>query len=497
MGPHSGATIEAGKAGENPMTAAPMTAAKDFAGLASDSREVKPGYLFAALPGSKANGAQYIKDAVARGAVAVLGLPQTAGSAEALGVRFIAAENPRLMLARTAAAFYGAQPATVAAVTGTNGKTSVAVFLREIWTALGKQAASMGTIGVVTPKGEITLAHTTPGPIELHKLLAQLQADGIEHLALEASSHGLDQYRLDGVKLAAVGFTNLTRDHMDYHPTFEAYRDAKLRLFRELAGEDAVAVVNEDAEHGQDFAEAAKARGLRLLTVGAKGDDLRLVSRTPRGDGQTLSVAYAGKTYAVELPLAGAFQASNALVASGFAIGLGEEASAVFAALSQLKGAPGRLEKAAYAKSGAPVYVDYAHTPDALQNVLSALRPHASGKLVVVFGCGGDRDKGKRPLMGGVAARLADRVIVTDDNPRSENPATIRKEILAGCPGAEEIGDRAGAIRAGIEALGGGDILVVAGKGHERGQIVGQAVHPFSDREEAVKAALSLGGTAA
>ncbi|MGA7675222.1 MAG: UDP-N-acetylmuramoyl-L-alanyl-D-glutamate--2,6-diaminopimelate ligase [Rhizomicrobium sp.] len=489
MGPHSGANIAVGKVGKSP-----MAAVKDFTGLASDSREVKPGYLFAALPGTKANGAEYVKDAVRRGAVAVLGRPEVAPNATTLGVRFIADENPRKALARIAAQFFAIQPETVAAVTGTNGKTSVTVFLREIWTALGKRAASMGTIGVLTPTGETKLNHTTPGPIELHRILAELKRDGIDGLAVEASSHGLDQYRLDGVDIAAVGFTNITRDHMDYHPTFEAYLACKLRLFTELARDGAAAVVNADTEHAEDFIVAARARSLRLLTVGEKGENLKLLSRTPLGDGQSLKIAVDGGTYAVTLPLAGAFQASNALVAAGFAIGLGEKPDAVFVALAGLKGAPGRLEKVAYAKSGAPVYVDYAHTPDALENVLSALRPHTKGNLVVVFGCGGDRDKGKRPLMGAMAAKFADRVIVTDDNPRSEEAAAIRKEALAGCPGAWEIGDRAEAIRAAIAALGEGDVLIVAGKGHESGQIVGSIVHPFSDRDEAIKAALALGG---
>jgi UDP-N-acetylmuramoyl-L-alanyl-D-glutamate--2,6-diaminopimelate ligase len=471
-----------------------MKAVKQFAGLASDSREVGPGYLFAALPGTRANGAEFVKDAVGRGATAVLGRPEVAASAAALGVRFIADENPRLALARMAAQFFAAQPKIVAAVTGTNGKTSITVFLREIWTALGKRAASMGTIGVVTPRGEIKLGHTTPGPIELHRILAGLKHDGIDRLAVEASSHGLDQYRLDGADIAAVGFTNISRDHMDYHPTFEAYLACKLRLFTELAQDGAAAVVNADTEHAGDFASAAKARGLRLLTVGEKGEDLKLLARTPHDGGQSLKIAHDGKTYSVALPLAGVFQVSNALVAAAFAIGLGEDAGAVFAALAGLKGAPGRLEKVAYAKSGAPIYVDYAHTPDALENILAALRPHTKGKLWVVFGCGGDRDKGKRPLMGAMAAKYADRVIVTDDNPRSEEAAAIRREALAGCPGAQEIGDRAEAIRAGIAALGAGDVLVVAGKGHESGQIVGSLVHPFSDRDEAIKAAISHGG---
>jgi len=491
MGPHSGAKLAVGKVGK-----APMEAVKEFAGLASDSREIKPGYLFAALPGSKANGAEFVNDAVSRGAIAVLGRPDVAASAAAAGVRFIADENPRKALARYAAAFYTAQPQTVAAVTGTNGKTSITVFLREIWTALGKSAASMGTIGVVAPHGEIKLNHTTPGPIELHRILAELKHDGVDYLAVEASSHGLDQYRLDGVDVAAVGFTNISRDHMDYHPTFEAYLACKLRLFAEIVRDDGVAVVNADAEHGEAFVATAKARGLRLITVGENGENLKLLERVAQDDGQSLKVACAGKTYNVELPLAGAFQASNALMAAGFAIGLGEEPHAVFAALANLKGAPGRLENVATAKSGSPIYVDYAHTPDALENVLAALRPHTRNKLWVVFGCGGDRDKGKRPLMGAAAVKFADRVIVTDDNPRGENAAAIRKEALAGASGAQEIGDRAEAIRAAIAALGDGDTLVIAGKGHESGQIIGSTIHPFSDRDEAVKAALAMGGYA-
>jgi UDP-N-acetylmuramoyl-L-alanyl-D-glutamate--2,6-diaminopimelate ligase len=469
-------------------------AVKKFTGLASDSREVKAGFLFAAIPGTKGDGASFVGDAVARGAVAVLGKPEIADAVKAAGVDFIAAENPRLALAHAAAAFYGAQPATIAAVTGTNGKTSITVFLREIWTQLGKRAASMGTIGVVTPEHTITLHHTTPGPIEVQKILADVKADGIDYLALEASSHGLDQYRLDGADIAAVGFTNITPDHRDYHPTFEHYLNAKLRLFRDLARDGAAAVVNADTEQSQTFIAAAAERGLRLITVGEHGGGLKLLSRDPSLDGQKLEIQYAGKTYRIALPLAGAFQASNALVAAGLAIGLGEPADGVFTALEHLKGAPGRLEKVAVAAHGAPVFVDYAHTPDGLENVLAALRPHTRRKLVVVFGCGGDRDKAKRPQMGEIAARLADFVIVTDDNPRSEEAAAIRKEILAGCPEATEIGDRGEAIRAAIVGLGEGDVLVIAGKGHESGQIVGTEVHPFSDRDEAVAAAVKLGG---
>jgi UDP-N-acetylmuramoyl-L-alanyl-D-glutamate--2,6-diaminopimelate ligase len=467
---------------------------KNFTGLASDSRAVKPGYLFAAIAGTKGDGASFVTDAVARGAVAVLGKPEIADAVAKTGASFIVAENPRLVLAQAAAAFYGLQPKTIAAVTGTNGKTSITVFLREIWTHLGKPAASMGTIGVVTPTETIKLDNTTPGPIEVQKLLAEVKHAGIDNLALEASSHGLDQYRLDGAEIAAVAFTNLTRDHMDYHATLDAYLDAKLRLFRDLARDDAVAVVNADADYADRFVAAAAQRGLKLITVGERGGGIKLVSRKATSDGQELGVVYAGKDYSVSLPIAGAFQASNALVAAALAIGLGDDPAAVFEALRYLKGAPGRLEKVATAKSGAPIYVDYAHTPDALETVLNALRPHTGRKLVVVFGCGGDRDKGKRPLMGAIAARLADQAIVTDDNPRTEDATTIRSEILTASPGAIDIGDRAEAIRAGISELSSEDVLVIAGKGHESGQIVGSTIHPFSDREEAIKAAVLLGG---
>ncbi|HXM00542.1 MAG TPA: UDP-N-acetylmuramoyl-L-alanyl-D-glutamate--2,6-diaminopimelate ligase, partial [Rhizomicrobium sp.] len=325
----------------------------------------------------------------------------------------------------------------------------------------------------------------------------QLKHDGVEHLAIEASSHGLDQYRLDGVEIAAAAFTNITRDHLDYHPTFEQYLATKLRLFTELLRDGGVAVVNADAEHAGDFLAAAKTRALKIVTIGAKGETLKLVSRAPHGDGQSLRLAHDGRTYDIELPLAGEFQASNALVAAGLAIGLGDAPAKVFAALAHLKGAAGRLEKVAYAKSGAAIYVDYAHTPDALETVLAAIRPHVTGKLHVVFGCGGDRDKGKRPLMGKAASEFADAVIVTDDNPRSEDAGAIRKQTLVGAPGAREIGDRAQAITQGIAGLHAGDVLVIAGKGHESGQTIGSVTRPFSDREEAIKAATALGGKAA
>jgi UDP-N-acetylmuramoyl-L-alanyl-D-glutamate--2,6-diaminopimelate ligase len=466
-------------------------------GLASDSRKVKPGYLFAALAGTKTDGARFVKDAVARGAVAVMGLPSLASDVEALGVRFIPEENPRLGLARIAAAFYAGQPEIVAAVTGTKGKSSIVAFLREIWTQLGKPAASLGTVGVIGPKGAVPLSHTTPDPVEIHELLAELKQDGVDHLAIEASSHGLDQHRLDGVKIAACGFTNITRDHMDYHPTFEDYLAAKLRLFTEVVQDGGVAVVNADAAHSDRFIDAAKARGLKLITVGRKGDTIHLDRREDRGGNQALTLHYQGKIFYVELPQAGDFQASNALVAAGLAIGLGENADKVFEALEHLKGAPGRMEKVAFSKSGAPIYVDYAHTPDSLEKVLQALRPHTAGRLHVVFGCGGDRDKGKRPLMGAIAVRLADDVIVTDDNPRSEDAAQIRSEILAAAKGAREIGDRAQAIRAAVADLKTGDVLILAGKGHETGQYIKGEVLPFSDRDQAIEAAIAMGGRAA
>ncbi len=470
---------------------------QEFRGLAADSREVRPGFLFAALSGTKADGARFMADAVKRGAVAVLGAPEAAETARALGVRFIPDPNPRRRLAFFAAEFYGAQPDIVAAITGTNGKTSVTAFLRQIWAAEGRKAASLGTIGIVAPSGEKSLGHTTPDPVALHAELARLKREGVTHLAMEASSHGLDQFRLDGVRVKAAAFTNITRDHLDYHPTFEHYLAAKLRLFENVVQADGVAVVNADAEHSTNFIAAAKRRKLRLLTVGFKGKDVRLAGQSVESHGQLLSVEWQGRIYKVSLPLAGLFQASNALVAAALALGLGDPAAKVFASLEKLKGAPGRTQLVARSQTGAPIYVDYAHTPAALETVLMALRPHVKGKLHLVFGCGGDRDRGKRPLMGAAAQKFADAVIVTDDNPRSEDAAAIRREALAGCPGAREIGDRAEAIRNAIAGLQAGDALVIAGKGHEQGQIIGNETRPFSDRGEAVKAALSLGGAAA
>jgi UDP-N-acetylmuramoyl-L-alanyl-D-glutamate--2,6-diaminopimelate ligase len=465
----------------------------EFAGLASDSREVGPGYLFAALPGTRSDGASFIGQAARRGASAVLGIPSLRNQVESLGVRFIADSNPRQRLAQIAADYFGAQPRIVAAITGTSGKTSVSVFLRQIWQSEGLKAASLGTIGLVSPAGRTELDHTTPDAITLHRLLAALKHDGIEHVALEASSHGLDQYRLDGVRIAAAAFTNIGRDHMDYHRDFAHYLAAKLRLF-ELVAQGGVAAVNADAAHAQDFIGVARQRRLKLVTVGIFGETLRLVSRTATGEGQLLEIACHGLPHRVNLPLVGDFQAANALLAAAIAIGLGNSAGSVLAALAKLKGAPGRLEKVAYGRAGAPIYVDYAHKPDALESALKALRPHVAGRLHVVFGCGGDRDKGKRRIMGAIAARLADSVIVTDDNPRTENPGEIRRQVMEGCPEAAEIGDRAQAIRAAIAALKSGDVLVIAGKGHESGQIFGEETRPFLDADVARKAALEADG---
>ncbi len=459
----------------------------EISGVTMDSRAVKRGDVFVAVPGSKADGLTFAAAAAAAGAAAIVGerAPATALPA---GVPFVAVENARRVLALAAARFYARQPRVVAAVTGTSGKTSVAAFTRQIWAALGHQAASIGTIGLVTPKRETYGSLTTPDPVALHRTLAELAEEGITHLAMEASSHGLDQHRLDGVRVAAGAFTNLSRDHLDYHPTIEAYLAAKLRLFEALVVDGGSAVIDVDHEHADAVVAAAKKRGLKLITVGRHGDGIRLVSAAIDGFAQRMTVEYAGQRFDVRLPLVGGFQIENALVAAGLAIATGGQASAVFAALASLQGAKGRLDLAGE-RNGAPIFVDYAHKPDALAKALEALRPYVQRKLVVVFGCGGDRDMGKRPLMGAIAAQLADRVIVTDDNPRSENPAAIRAAILKTAPGAVEIGDRREAIRNAIAALDRGDVLLVAGKGHETGQIIGDRTLPFSDHE-AVEAAL-------
>ena len=444
--------------------------------------------LFVALSGTKADGMAFAGEAVARGAGAVLAADNA--KADALNAPVLRSAEPRQALAYLAARFYAKQPKIVAAVTGTNGKTSVAAFLRQIWAAIGFDAASLGTIGIVTRKGETALAHTTPDPVTLHKYLAALVSEGVTHLAIEASSHGLDQHRLDGVRFSAGAFTNITRDHLDYHPTFEDYFEAKLRLFRELLPPGAPAVVDADSPGADQVIQTAHNRKLNVFTVGQGGHALVLNSIAREGFKQRLSVTFQGRDYSVALPLAGAFQVSNALVAAGMALGLGASAETVFSALAGLRGAKGRLEYIGETAAGAPVFVDYAHTPDALVKALQALRPYASGRLHVVFGCGGDRDKGKRPEMGRAAVAHADDVYVTDDNPRSEEPAEIRRAIMAAAPGAIEIAGRADAIAMATGNLKRGDVLLVAGKGHETGQIVGKTVIPYSDHE-AVAAALA------
>ncbi|HEY4142399.1 MAG TPA: UDP-N-acetylmuramoyl-L-alanyl-D-glutamate--2,6-diaminopimelate ligase [Pseudolabrys sp.] len=453
-------------------------------GVTADSRKVKPGFLFVAIPGTKADGGQFAKQAVANGAVAIAAEQKIDG----LSAAFVQVKNARRTLALAAANFYTRQPNIIAAVTGTSGKTSVAAFTRQIWASLGEQAASVGTVGVVSPKGEIYGSLTTPDPVDLHRTLDELAGEGVTHLALEASSHGLDQHRLDGVRIAAGAFTNLSHDHMDYHPTIEDYLAAKMRLFSDLVVDGGTAVIDVDDCYAAQVVEAAKKRGLKVMTVGEKGDDIKLVGGAIDGFAQVVTLAHAGKEYKVKLPLVGGFQVQNAAVAAGLAIATGSAPARVFASLEKLTGAKGRLELAG-THNGAPIFIDYAHKPDALAKALQALRPYASGKLIVVFGAGGDRDTGKRPIMGRIAAENADRVIVTDDNPRSENPAAIRAAILAESPGATEIGDRAEAIRTSIAALTSGDVLLIAGKGHETGQIVGGKVLPFSDHE-AVAAAL-------
>ena len=475
------------------LPALPKGGATEILGLTADSRAVKPGFLFAALPGTKADGSRFIPQALEQGAAALL-VPQ--GARVEARVPVIAVRNPRRRLALMAARFFGKQPGIVAAVTGTNGKTSVATFVRQIWAALGVEAASLGTLGIESGKGARELGFTTPDPVALQAELAALADEGVTHLAMEASSHGLAQYRLDGVKLAAAGFTNITRDHMDYHKSFDDYLYAKLRLFGEVMGPGGVAVINADSAQAAEFEALCWARGHRIISVGRKGRGICLIAARPTARGQALELVHGGANYEVPLPLVGAFQASNALVAAGLVIGCGGPASRVFEALANLKGARGRMEEAAHLPNGASVYIDYAHTPDALHNMLEAMRPHAAGKLAVVFGCGGDRDAGKRPQMGEIAARLADTIYVTDDNPRSEEAAAIRAAILKACPGATEIGDRAAAIETAMRALQPGDLLVVAGKGHETGQTVGDKVIPFSDHDAVAAAAKKIGGRA-
>lgn len=455
----------------------------EIAGLTPDSRAVRTGYLFAALPGSKADGARFIPQALAAGAVALL-VADGADAGAVIGVPVLRCANPRRGLALLAAHFHRGQPETIVAVTGTNGKTSIASFVRQIWLGQGLKAASLGTIGLVRPDGSVEESLTTPEPVTLHRMLAGLVADGVTHLSLEASSHGLEQRRLDGVTLAAGAFNNIGHDHLDYHKSFEDYFDQKKRLFSEVLPEGAVAVINADADRHEEVVEAAYGRGLKVITVGRKGRGIRLHALSSDGFAQMLDVRHEGERYDIRLPLIGTYQASNALVAAGLCVASGAPPEGVFARLEKLTGVPGRLDVVGEARGGI-VVVDYAHKPDALAAAIGALRPFVRGKLVTVFGCGGDRDRLKRPIMGRIAVEKSDAVIVTDDNPRTEVAAAIRAAILEGATGAREIGDRGEAIHAAIAAIGAGDVILIAGKGHETGQYVGDRVIPFSDHQVA------------
>lgn len=462
-----------------------------LAGLTLDSRKVQPGYLFAALAGSRADGATFVADAVKRGAVAILAAPDAALPALDPGIAVIRDDNPRRRIALMAAVFAGMQPAVIAAVTGTNGKSSTVHFVRQIWTSLGFSAANVGTLGIFSAGFSREAGLTTPDPVQLHADLATLAREGVTHLAIEASSHGIDQYRLDGLKLSAAAFTNLTHEHLDYHRTMDAYFTAKARLFEVLLPPQGTAVVNADSDRAEELAGICRDRGIRFWTYGKSGREFRLLRDTPTASGQDLEIEVLGARYEIALPLVGGFQASNALAALGLVVATGGDVGRAVAALPTLTGAAGRLQLVARHRSGAAVYVDYAHKPEALQTVLTTLRPFTKGRLVVVFGCGGDRDRGKRPVMGEIATRLADLAIVTDDNPRSEEPAAIRAEIIRGIPvqrtnWVEARSGRRDAIAEGLAALRQpGDLLLIAGKGHETGQTIGGVTHHFDDTEVA------------
>lgn len=458
-------------------------------GVTADSRRVRPGFLFAALAGSKLDGKAFVAQALAGGAAAVIAGEDMPG----LEAPVVRCRDPRRAYALAAAAFHGRRPETCVAVTGTNGKTSVAVFCRQIFAACGRSSASMGTLGVRAGEEQITPPGlTTPDAADVAEILAGLAERGVTHLALEASSHGIEQRRLDGVKLKAAGFINLTQDHLDYHGSMEAYRAAKLRLFEALLPPGGTAVLNADSDAFSAFCAAAVLNGQTVISVGSMGEGLTLTSRRLLPRGQMLEVNAWGRPFEFRLPLAGAFQASNALVAAGLCMAAGETPEEVFAALEHIEGAPGRLQHVGASPDGGEAYVDYAHTPDGLRAVLTALRPHARGRLIVVFGAGGDRDRTKRPLMGAIAGELADVAIVTDDNPRSEPPELIRADIMGGSRGLREAPGRRAAIQAAVGLLRSGDILVVAGKGHEQGQIIAGVTYPFDDVEE-VREALGHG----
>ncbi len=466
-------------------------------GLAVDSRDVKEGFLFAALPGTRVHGGTFIQFALRMGAAAILtdsaGAKIAAQELAASDAALVIAEDPRQALAYTAALYFGKQPGIMAAVTGTNGKTSVATFLRMIWQEMGLEAVNLGTTGV---EGDFTapLNHTTPEPITLHRTLAAAAEAGIGFAAMEASSHGLAQCRLDGVQLKAAGFTNFTQDHLDYHETFEEYFNAKAGLFGRVLPDDGTAVINVDDPRGLDMAIIAGGRGQGVITVGKAEADIALMAQRFDATGQDIRFTFRGKAYQQRLNLLGGFQAENVLLAAGLAIACGAEPERVFEVLHELKGVRGRMQLAATRENGAAVFVDYAHTPDAVATALKAMRPHVMGRLIVIVGAGGDRDGTKRPLMGQAAAEHADVVYVTDDNPRSEDPATIRAAVMQGAPEATEVDDRAKAILLAVDALGPGDALLIAGKGHETGQIIGEDVLPFDDCEQASVAVAALDG---
>ncbi len=465
--------------------------AVEICGLTADSREVKPGFLFAALPGVNMDGRSFIPGAIEKGASAILapmGTPDT-------GLPMVLSENPRHDLALMAARFFEGQPETIVAVTGTNGKSSTVEFLRQIWAFAGRKAACLGTLGVTTDDGLRPLHHTTPDPVSLHRAIQKLSQDGINALALEASSHGLVQNRLDGVAITHTGFTNLSQDHFDYHDGFENYFAAKARLFSELARAGSPAAIMVDGPWGRRMAELARDHGLAVMSVGWEGEDVRLQELHPLAKSQTLTLDIHGQLHGVELPLAGEFQALNAVLALALALQSGVPEKIALQALKSLHGVRGRMEAVGSTDAGAPVFVDFAHTPDGLDKLLRALRPHTMGAIHLVFGCGGDRDPLKRPKMGKIAAQLADHVIVTDDNPRHEDAASIRAAVMATCDEATEIADREEAIITAIGALKAGDALVIAGKGHESGQIVGDECIPFDDAQVARTALGAAGGS--
>lgn len=450
---------------------------REVTGFAIDHRKVAPGTIFGAFAGARFNGEDFIAAAIDAGAIAVVARP----GAAVRGAAHIADEEPRRAFAQLAARFFAPFPQVIAAVTGTNGKTSTVELARQLWRMAGHRSASIGTLGVTTADDQISTGLTTPDVATFLANMAGLRREGVDHAAFEASSHGLSQYRIEGLPVQAAAFTNLSRDHLDYHGTMEAYFEAKMRLFREVVDQQGTAVIWMDDPHSGAVKAIAEARGLRLLTVGESGETLKLVSRTPTHMGQDLVVEADGSRHTIHLPLIGAYQAANALVAAGLVIATGGSVTRSFADLERVQPVRGRLERAAITRSGAPVYVDYAHTPDGLRAAIEALRPHTSGRLILVFGAGGDRDRGKRPEMGRIAVELADRIFVTDDNPRSEDPATIRGEIMAAAPGATEVDGRRAAIAAALAQAGAGDVVLIAGKGHEQGQIIGDQLFPFDD----------------